>query len=72
MTAAQIMQEINFLPPAEQAKVIRFARQLPVKPPLSGEELTAVAQRMVDTTDPTEADRLQEQLVKGFYGEEVF
>lgn len=70
MTASQIMHEINFLPPAEQAKVIRFARQLPVKQPLSGQELTAVAQRMVDATDPAEADRLEEQLVKGFYGDE--
>jgi len=69
MTAAQIMQEIDFLPPHEQAKVIRYARQLPVEQPLSGEELTAVAQRMVDATDPAEADRLQEQLVKGFYGD---
>ena len=29
-----------------------------------------LAQRMVNASDPAEADRLQEALVKGFYGEE--
>lgn len=69
MTATQIMHEIDCLPPAEQSKVVRYARELPVKQPLSGAELTDLAQRMVDATDPAEADRLQEALIKGFYGD---
>ena len=70
MTATQIIHEIDCLPPAERSEVIRYARQLDQRRPLSGAELTELAQRMVEATDPAEADRLQEALVKGFYGEE--
>lgn len=70
MTATQIMREIDCLPPDEQAKVVRFARELQLKKPLSDGKLTALARRMVDATDPAEGDRLQEALVKGFYGDE--
>ena len=70
MTAAQIIHEIDCLPPAELVKVVRHAKELDKRRPLSGEELTGLAQRMVDATDPAEAARLQEALVKGFYGEE--
>lgn len=70
VTAAQIMHEIARLPPREQSKVVRYAMELGSKRPLSGDELTKLAQRMVDAADPAEADRLQEALVKGFYGEE--
>lgn len=70
MTATQIMHEIECLPPAEQEKVVRFARQLPAKKPLSGDELTAMAQRMVDAPDAATAQRLKADLIKGFYGDE--
>ncbi len=70
MTAAQIMHEIDCLPPAEQEKVVRFARQLPSKQPLSGVELTALAQRMVDATDPAAAQSLKADLIKGFYADD--
>ena len=70
MTAVQIIQEIDCLPPVELAQVVRYAKQLDKRRPLSGAELTGLAQRMVDATNPAEADRLQEALVKGFYGEE--
>ena len=69
MTATQIIHEIDCLPPAEQAKIVRYTRELDKRRPLSGAELTELAQRMVDATDPAEGDRLQEALVKGFYGE---
>ncbi len=46
------------------------ARKLPAKKPLSCTELTALAQRMVDATDPATAQRLKADLVKGFYGNE--
>jgi len=70
MTAAQIMHEIDCLPPAEQEKVVNFAKQLPSRKPLSGAELTTLAQRMVEATDPATAQRLKADLVKGFYGNE--
>jgi hypothetical protein len=50
--------------------VVNFARQLPDSKPLSGSELTALAQRMVDATDLMTAQRLKADLVKGFYGSE--
>ena len=70
MTATEIIHEIDSLPPAELAEVVRYTKELDKRRPLSGAELTELAQRMVDATDPAEADRLQEALVKGFYGEE--
>ncbi|HEV7401829.1 MAG TPA: hypothetical protein VGO11_02840 [Chthoniobacteraceae bacterium] len=35
---------------------------------LSPEEIGALAQRMIDCTDPVEKDELCEQLVRGWYG----
>lgn len=35
---------------------------------MSGIELNALAQRMVDATDHTEAQRLKTDLTNGFYG----
>jgi hypothetical protein len=69
MTVAEIIHEIDCLPPAELAEVVRHAKELDKRRPLSGAELTELAARMVKASDPTEADRLQETLVKGFYGE---
>jgi hypothetical protein len=69
MSAVEIIQEIHRLPDAEKQKVKRFAL-LNLEPgQLSGEQLGALAQRMVDAKDPAEADRLQEEIVRGFYGE---
>lgn len=70
MTATQLIHEIDCLPPAELAKVVRHAKELDKHRPLSGAELSEIAQRMVDASDPAEADRLQEELIRGFYGEE--
>jgi hypothetical protein len=70
MTVTQIIREIDRLPPAELAEVLRHTTQLDKRRPLSPDELGELAQRMVDAGDPAEADRLQEELVKGFYGEE--
>lgn len=69
MTATEIIREIDALPPAELAEVVRHTKQLDQRRPLSGSELTALARRMVEAKDPAEGDRLQEELVKGFYGE---
>ena len=69
MTATQIMREIDLLPPREQAKIVDYTRQLVIKQPLSGDELTVMAKRMVEATDPAEGDRFQEKLVNGFFGD---
>ena len=69
MTATEIIREIDCLPPAELAQVVRHTKELDKRRPLSGAELTELARLMVDASDPAEADRLQEALVKGFYGE---
>ena len=70
MTVAEIIREIDCLPPAELAEIVRHTKELDRHRPLSGAELTELAKRMVNASDPAEADRLQEALVKGFYGEE--
>ena len=68
MTAVQIIEEIKRLPREEQSKVIEFARRAAESRPLTPEELGELAKRMVEAKDPAEADRLQEQIERGFYG----
>lgn len=70
MTAIEVMQEIRRLPRAEQLKVADFARQVVENRWLSPEELGELAERMVKADDPAEADRLQREIVGGFYGGE--
>jgi hypothetical protein len=69
MSATKVIEEIKHLPPAEQAEVIQFAFQLARTRPLTGPELTALAQRMADSDDPAEVARLKTSLVGGFYGQ---
>lgn len=68
MTASQIIQEIGNLPPEEQAKVVRFAYRLDAERQLTGAELSALAKRMVSSTDPAQITLLREEIVRGFYG----
>ena len=68
MTAAKIIEEIKHLPPAEQAEVIQFAYHLDAERQLTGKELSALAERMTQTTDPAEAALVREAIVRGFYG----
>jgi hypothetical protein len=68
MTAFEIIQQIKRLPNEERARVIEFARQAGEGRLLSPEELGQLAKRMVEAKDPAEADRLQEEIVRGFYG----
>jgi hypothetical protein len=49
MTAAKVIEEILHLPREEQSRVLEFAVQLAHKPQLSGRELSALAQRTVDS-----------------------
>ena len=68
MTAVEIIEEIKRLPMEERSKVIEFARKASGDRRLSPEELGELAKRMVEAKDPAEADKLQEEIVRGFYG----
>jgi CRISPR/Cas system-associated protein Csm6 len=68
MTAVEIIKEIKRLPPDEQDRVIEFARRAGENRELSPQQLGQLAQEMVEAEDPAEADRLQEEIVRGFYG----
>ncbi len=57
------------LPPEEQARVLEFALELKRKRQLSGKELSALAQQMVDSDDPAEVERLKSEITHGFYGD---
>ena len=70
MTAAEIIEEIKRLPSAEQIKVVEFARRVGEGRLLSPEKLGELAKRMAEAEDPAEADRLQEEIVRGLYGSE--
>jgi hypothetical protein len=42
--------------------------QLDAERKLSGPELSALAERLVNAEDPLEASRVRETIVRGFYG----
>jgi hypothetical protein len=69
MTATAVIEEIEQMPPEDQSRVIQFAIELARKRQLSGKELAALAQRMVDSDDPAEVERLKSALTRGFYGD---
>lgn len=70
MTTTAVIEEIEHMAPEEQSRVIQFVNELARKRQLTGEELGGLARRMVAAKDPAEADRLQEEIVRGFYGSE--
>jgi len=70
MTATAVIEEINNLSPEEQSRVIQYALELARRRQHTGKELGDLARRMVETKDPAEADRLHEDIVRGFYGNE--
>ena len=69
MTATAVIEEIEQLTPDEQSRVIQYAIELARKRQLTGKELAALAQRMVESDDPAEVERLKSALTRGFYGE---
>jgi hypothetical protein len=69
MSAAQVIDEIKHLPPAEQAEVVRFALELARTRPLTGEQLGKLADRLAESNDPAETARLRSAMTRGFYGE---
>ena len=69
MSAAEIIEQIRQLPDQEREKVKRFT-QLNLEPgQLSGKEIADLAQKMIETNDPAEADRLEKEIIRGFYGD---
>lgn len=68
MSATDVIAEIKLLPAAEQAEVIQFALQLARTRPLTASELTSLAQRMAESNDPAEVERLKTSITRGFYG----
>ena len=68
MTAVEIIEEIKRLPQEEQTRIFEFARKAEEGRRLSPEELGHLAKRMVEAQDPADADRLQQEIERGFYG----
>lgn len=69
MSALDIIQEVRRLPEGEQQKVKRFVRENLEPGQLSAEDLGKLTQRMVETTDPAEAECLKKEIFQGFYGD---
>jgi hypothetical protein len=69
MTAAKLIEEMDDLPPEEQAKVIEHAFELARHRKLSADELGDLAERLTTSSDPAEIIRLRSALTRGFYGE---
>lgn len=67
MTASKIIGQIKRLDRKEQLSVIRFAYRLDAERRLTGEELSGLAERMVNATDPAEEALIREAMVRGFY-----
>jgi len=68
MTAGQIISEIRNLPAKEQGEIIRFVQDMESKLRISGNELTGLAEKLAGAKNPAEANRLREEIAKGFYG----
>jgi hypothetical protein len=71
MTAAKVIEAMDDLPPQDQIKVIEHTFELARTRQLSGDELGKLAQRMVDSDDPVEIERLKSAMTRGFYGERL-
>ena len=69
MTAAKVIEDLLHLPREEQSRVLEFAFQLARKRQLSGKDLSALAQRMLDSDDPAKVERLKSEITRGFYGD---
>jgi hypothetical protein len=69
MSAVDIIEQIRRLPEDEQEKVKRFVRENLEPGQLSAEELAELSRRMVEAKDPAEAERLKQEIIRGFYGD---
>jgi hypothetical protein len=69
MTAEKVIEEIKHLPREEQSRVVQSALELARSGQLPGSKLTALAQRMVDSDDPAEVERLKAEITRELYCE---
>jgi len=69
LTADQIIEDIKLLPRDEQSRVVQFAVELTRRRQLPAEDLVVIAQKMLETNDPAEKKRLEDDLTRGFYGD---
>jgi len=69
VTAAEGIEEIKHLHRDEQSQVVQFAFDLARDRQMSGEELAVLAQQLLDAKDPADANRLREEMTRGFCGE---
>jgi hypothetical protein len=69
MTADQIIEDIKLLPREEQSRVVQFAVELARSRQLPAGDLVVLAQAMLDSNDPAEKQRLENELTRGFYGD---
>ncbi len=69
MTANQVIEDIKLLPREEQSRVVQFAIELARSRQLMAEDLVLIAQKMLETKDPAEKKRLEDELTRGFYGD---
>jgi hypothetical protein len=69
MTGLEAIEEIKRMPREERRKVIEYARYAE-KEQLAPEELGELTRQMVEAKDPAEAERLKQEIIRGFYGTE--
>jgi hypothetical protein len=70
MTSGEIIEEIKRLPDEERQKVLEFARANLDGGQLTGKEIAELTRKMVSSRDTAEAARLEEEIIRGFYGAE--
>ncbi len=68
MSAAQIIREIEALPPDEKDTVVKFAVLLGPRQPLSPSALGSLATQLAGEPDDAKAALLTEEIITGFYG----
>jgi hypothetical protein len=69
MTGLEVIEEIKRMPREERQKVLEYARYAE-KEQFSPEELGELTRQMVEAKDPAEAERLKQEIIRGFYGTE--
>ena len=68
MTAVEIIEEIRRLPDGEREMVRQIAAEKLEPGQLPSHELALMVQKMIDAKNPSEAKRLEDEIVRGFYG----
>ena len=69
MTATAVIKEIMQLPREEQSQVLQFAFELARERQLPGQQLSELAERLANSSDPAEAGQIRSEIPRGFYGE---